>query len=60
MIFNLYALLRRFVTDFIDVFFRENARRAMSRDPPPDGEGGQREVDGDVGQAGGFPQEGWR
>jgi hypothetical protein len=26
--------LRRFVTDFIDVFFRENARRAMSRDPP--------------------------
>jgi hypothetical protein len=34
MIFNLSALLRRFVTDFIDVFFRENARRAMARDPP--------------------------
>jgi hypothetical protein len=34
MIFNLYALLCRFVTDFIDVFFRENARRAMARDPP--------------------------
>jgi hypothetical protein len=26
--------LHRFVTYFIDLFFRENARRAMARDPP--------------------------
>jgi hypothetical protein len=30
----LTMILCRFVTDFIDVFFRENARRAMTRDPP--------------------------
>jgi hypothetical protein len=34
MIFNLSTLLRRFVTDFIDVFFWKNAKRAMARDPP--------------------------
>ncbi len=31
---RLTMILCRFVTDFIDVFFRENARRAMTRDPP--------------------------